>query len=181
MLHCDLRVRWKVASDLRFRAAISEPKTPSFCGISGDLAQSTRKSLEIAIVPLFVRFWCAKPLGQRMSRVRTFLVASYQLLLSRTIFYLRLSTSGQKGSNSYFLRNQEKGVLAKGVSAESSVTLKETKRSRGYWAQQHVWHSERHSQERRTFLQKPPSKNPLFLVPDFHHNLNSQNLVRLAS
>ena len=56
MLHCDLRVRWKVASDLRFRAAISEPKTPSFCGISGDLAQSTQKSLAIAIV----RFWCAK-------------------------------------------------------------------------------------------------------------------------
>ena len=56
MLHCDLRVRWKVASDLRFRAAISEPKTHSFCGISGDLAPSTRKSLAIAIV----RFWCAK-------------------------------------------------------------------------------------------------------------------------
>ena len=56
MLHCDLRVRWKVASDLRFRAATSEPKTPSFCGISGDLAHSTRKSLAIAIV----RFWCAK-------------------------------------------------------------------------------------------------------------------------
>ena len=56
MLHCDLRVRWKVASDLRFRAAISEPKTPSFCRISGDLAPSTRKSLAIAIV----RFWCAK-------------------------------------------------------------------------------------------------------------------------
>ena len=56
MLHCDLRVRRKVASDLRFRAAISGPKTPSFCGISGDLAQSTRKSLAIAIV----RFWCAK-------------------------------------------------------------------------------------------------------------------------
>ena len=56
MLHCDLRVRWRVASDLRFRAAISEPKTPSFCWISGDLAQSTRKSLAIAIV----RFWCAK-------------------------------------------------------------------------------------------------------------------------
>ena len=45
MLHCDLRVRWKVASDLRFRAAISEPKTPSFCRISCDSAQSTRKSL----------------------------------------------------------------------------------------------------------------------------------------
>ena len=56
MLHCDLRVRWKVASDLRFRAAISEPKTPSFCRISGDLAPSTWKSLAIAIV----RFWCAK-------------------------------------------------------------------------------------------------------------------------
>ena len=53
---CDLRLRWKVASDLRFQAAISEPKTPSFCGISGDLAPSTRKSLAIAIV----RFWCAK-------------------------------------------------------------------------------------------------------------------------
>ena len=56
MLNCDLRVRWKVASDLRSRAAISEPKTPSFCGISGDLAPSTQKSLAIAIV----RFWCAK-------------------------------------------------------------------------------------------------------------------------
>ena len=56
MMHCDLRVRWKVASDLRFRAAISEPKPPSCCGISGDLAPSTRKSLAIAIV----RFGCAK-------------------------------------------------------------------------------------------------------------------------
>ena len=36
MMHCDLRVQWKVASDLRFRAAISEPKTSSCCGISGD-------------------------------------------------------------------------------------------------------------------------------------------------
>ena len=59
ILRCDLRVRWKVASDLRFRAAISEPKIPSFCGLSGDLAQSTRKALAIAIV----RFWCAKSLS----------------------------------------------------------------------------------------------------------------------
>ena len=56
MLHCDLRVRWKVTSDLRSRAAISEAETPSFCGTSGDLAPSTRKSLAITIV----RFWCAK-------------------------------------------------------------------------------------------------------------------------
>ena len=55
-LYCDLRVRWKVASDLRFRAVISGPKTPSFCGNSGDLAPSTQKSLAIAIV----RFWRAK-------------------------------------------------------------------------------------------------------------------------
>ena len=55
MLHCDLRLRRKVASDLRFRAAIPKPETPYFCGISGDSAPSTRKSLAIAIV----RFWCA--------------------------------------------------------------------------------------------------------------------------
>ena len=47
-LHCDLRVRWKVAGDLRFRVAISEAETPCFCGISDALAPSTRKSLAIA-------------------------------------------------------------------------------------------------------------------------------------
>ena len=91
--HCDLRVRWKVASDLRFRAAISEPKTPSFCGISGDLAQSTRKSLAIAIV----RFWCAKLLGVTLivcgfrgvrggTGVTTPDFSSFLCLLSRRIF-----------------------------------------------------------------------------------------------
>ena len=54
--HCDLRLRWKVARDPRFRAAMSEPKKPCFCRISGDLARSTQKTLVIAIV----RFWCAK-------------------------------------------------------------------------------------------------------------------------
>ena len=56
--------------DLRFRAAISGRKTPSFCRISGDLAPSTRKSLAIAIV----RFRCAKnrrkPQGVRHLRFR---------------------------------------------------------------------------------------------------------------
>ena len=56
MLHCDLRLRWKVTSDSRFQAAISEPETLPFCRTSGGLAPSTRKSLAIAIL----RFWFAK-------------------------------------------------------------------------------------------------------------------------
>ena len=58
MLHSKLRVRWKVASDMRFRTAISESETPSFCGISGGfkLAPSMRKTLAIAIL----RFWCMR-------------------------------------------------------------------------------------------------------------------------
>ena len=55
MLHCDLRVRWKVASDLRLRAAISDPQTHSFYGNSGDVAQSTQGfSPAIIIVNLLV-------------------------------------------------------------------------------------------------------------------------------
>ena len=46
-------------------------------------------------------------------------------------------------------RDQKKGGLAKGVSAESSVVVKQTKN-------QYMWHSERHSQKRRTFLQTTP-------------------------
>ena len=58
-------MRWKVASDLRFWAVISEPKTllSSFCGISGDLAPSARKSLAIAIM----RFWCAKVIAESLA------------------------------------------------------------------------------------------------------------------
>ena len=70
MMHCDLRVRWQVASDLRFQAAISEPQTPSCCGIPGDLAPSTRKSLAIAIV----RFWCAKRQTKAMGVLDTILL-----------------------------------------------------------------------------------------------------------
>ena len=55
----------KVASDLRFRVAVSGPKPLSFCGISGDLAPSTWKSLAITIV----LFWCAK--FRRMSETPT--------------------------------------------------------------------------------------------------------------
>ena len=83
MPHCDLRVRWKVASDLRFRAAISEPKTPFFCGISGDLAQSTRKSLAIAIV----RFWCAK-----LAATRTRRSEKYRCCASKQVNYVMFSS-----------------------------------------------------------------------------------------
>ena len=65
MVHCDLKVRWKVASDLQFQAAISEPETPPFYGISGDLAPSSRKSLATAIV----RFWRAKRLRYFSSEI----------------------------------------------------------------------------------------------------------------
>ena len=51
-LHCDLRLRWKVA----------EPETSCFCRMSGDLAPSTRKLLAIAIV----RF-CQGPLNGGVS------------------------------------------------------------------------------------------------------------------
>ena len=80
----DLRVQWKVASDLRFRAAFSEPKTPSFCGISGDLAPSTRKSLALAIV----RFWCAK--GMRSFQ-------TYEQLLSESYCQSNLLVARKKG------------------------------------------------------------------------------------
>ena len=66
----------------------------------------------------------------------------------------------------FFQEPRKRGVLAKGVSVESSITAKEMKATQGYWPQQYICHSERHSQERRTFLQKPPPKTPLswFLI-----------------
>ena len=57
-----------------------------------------------------------------------------------------------------------KGGFSKGVSAETSVTLKETKNSLGYWAQQYIWHSEHQMQERRTYLQNPLLKPPSFVA-----------------
>ena len=41
-------------------------------------------------------------------------------------------TANRKGINNLDLRNQEKGVLAKGVSVESCVTAKEAKNTQGY-------------------------------------------------
>ena len=50
MLHCDLRLRWKIASDLRFQAAISESKTHYFCGSSGDLDAEIASDCDCAIL-----------------------------------------------------------------------------------------------------------------------------------
>ena len=84
MLHCNLRVRWKIAGDLRFRAAISKPKTHSFCGVSGDLAPSTRKSLAIAIV----RFWCAerKSLGGTILQTCFWLFQTEEYRITRSSY-----------------------------------------------------------------------------------------------
>ena len=58
------------------------------------------------------------------------------------------------------VRNQEKGVLAKGVSVESSATTRNNKNIQGYWAWQYFRHSERHSQGRRAFCKKALLKTP---------------------
>ena len=57
--------------------------------------------------------------------------------------------------------------FSKGGFLQSQALLpRKTNNTPKYWAWQYIWHSERHSQERRAFLQKAPSKNPLFLVPE---------------
>ena len=98
MLHCNARVRWKVASDLRFRAAISEAKTPSFCRISGDLAPSTRKSLAIAIV----RFWCAKA-GKNIKNPKIFVMTNSWGIVGTTFYSIGpwdgLSRKGRQKKN----------------------------------------------------------------------------------
>ena len=62
----------------------------------------------------------------------------------------------------YMFLSQEprKGGFSKEFSVEPSVTAKETKNTQGYWAQQYIWHAERHSRERRTFSQNPLKKKP---------------------
>ena len=79
------------------------------------------------------------------------------------------------------IRNQEKGVLAKGVSAESSVTPeilgpKKQKMPKKTGLSSTFAHSERHRQKRRKCLQKAPSKDPLFLVPDTNTLLSDLHL-----
>ena len=61
------------------------------------------------------------------------------------------TTETVRGTAAIKIRNQEKGVLAKGVSANSSVTPKIQNYPR-ILSQQYIWHSERHSQERHTRL-----------------------------
>ena len=52
-----MRVRWKVASDLRFRVPISEAETPFFLQ---DFWRFGSVNAEIAGDCAIVRFWCAK-------------------------------------------------------------------------------------------------------------------------
>ena len=66
-----------------------------------------------------------------------------------------------------YLGNQRKGVLAKGVSAESSLASKESNHTPKYWAQQYIWHSKRHSQERGTFRKKNLQQQRKFLARNY--------------
>ena len=132
MMHCDLRVRWKVASDLRFRAAISEPETPSFCGISGDLTPSTRTSLAIAIV----RFWWAKcrsdEAGQKTQR---FLAPKVSSTLMGSLAKGFLQKVRGKFAEICTKYSQPQSITQKGVHARLL-----TAREREHWFLQHLSH-----------------------------------------
>ena len=54
MLHCDLRVRWKVASDLWFRAAISEPSFWRFGSVNAEIASDC--DCAISLTPPILAF-----------------------------------------------------------------------------------------------------------------------------
>ena len=125
----------KVASDLRFWVAISEPQTPSFCGISGDLAPSTRKSPAIAIL----RFGCAK---HRLQFKTLTLISAWWLAHLGShlrVSVLRCGSSGRSSHTPY--QRSETGrrsarpllrlqlLLSRSVSSENKHSAK-TKRGR---------------------------------------------------
>ena len=72
------------------------------------------------------------------------------------------------GCQTYVLRNRKKGGFSKGGFCRVQCHGQGNKNTQGYWPQHYIWHSERHIQARRTFCKSPPSKNPLFLVPDVY-------------
>ena len=67
-----------------------------------------------------------------------------------------------------FAPNQEarKGGFSKGGFCRIQCHTQDDNNTQGYWARECIWHSERHSQERRTFLQTPFRKPPLFSMPN---------------
>ena len=70
-------------------------------------------------------------------------------------------------------QKSRKGGFSKRGFCRVQRHAQETKQCQEHWAQPYVWHSERHSQERRNFLQKTLQKNH-FLVPEgwqHHENL----------
>ena len=58
--------------------------------------------------------------------------------------------------------NQEprKGGFSKGSFCRAQRHGQGSKNIQGYWPQQYIWHSESHSQERRTFCKNPLLKTP---------------------
>ena len=112
-----IRVRWKIASDLRFWAAISKPKTHSFCGNSGDVAPSTRKSLVIAIV----RFWCAKALRSPLPSRPDY----YKTTCYKENILAQLTWSSLKLQNNHFTKQIPwLASCKKGHTRGSSITKK---------------------------------------------------------
>ena len=67
------------------------------------------------------------------------------------------------GCHGFFGPEKPKGGFSK-----AKAMPKKTKTTKGYGTQQYIWGSERHGQERCAFLQKPPSRSPLFLVPEIY-------------
>ena len=80
----------------------------------------------------------------------------------RKALSLKTVTSLNKESS----QEPRKGGFSKGVFCRVERHAQEDIKYQGYWAQQYIWHSERHSQDRRTFLQKPLVKTPFssFLI-----------------
>ena len=58
------------------------------------------------------------------------------------------------------IQEPRKGGFSKGGFCRVQCHGQVLQNSQGYWPQQYIWHSERHSQERRIFCQNPLQKTP---------------------
>ena len=80
-----------------------------------------------------------------------------------------------------FSQEPRKGGFSKGGFCRVQCHDQGNKYYQGYWPQQYIWHSERHSQERRTFCKNPLLKTPSswFLIQARKRHININCLVRL--